>query len=127
MLLLLVKNQQNNFQYWEVKNAPKRYIALNLKVLCNLLLIKVMLLLFCSCFYSTTALRLYTIFIKICSLEINKSLYTALFVVSGSIKKLFSIDYVSICLFSIFFSFFSIDFTRWKNVRLPHTTYIVIH
>ena len=25
------QNQQNNFQYWEVKNTPKRYIALNLK------------------------------------------------------------------------------------------------
>ena len=35
--------------------------------------------------------------------KINESPYIALFVVSGSIKKLFSIDYVNIYLFSIFF------------------------
>ena len=35
-------------------------------------------------------------------LKINESRYIALFVVSGSIKKLFSIDYVTIYLFSIF-------------------------
>ena len=35
--------------------------------------------------------------------KINESRYIALFVVSGSIKKLFSIDYVNIYIFSIFF------------------------
>ena len=57
-------------------------------------------------------------------LKINESRYIALFVFSGSIKKLFAIDYVNIYLFSIFFS---IDFTGWKSVGLPHVAYIVIH
>ena len=35
--------------------------------------------------------------------KINESRFIALFVVSGSIKKLFSIDYVNIYIFSIFF------------------------
>ena len=43
------------------------------------------------------------LFIFYC-IKINESQYITLFVVSGSIEKLFSIDYVSICLFSIFFS-----------------------
>ena len=49
-----------------------------------------------------------------------------LFVVSGSTKKLLLIDFIliNIYLFSIFFS---IDFTSWKSVGLPHITYIVIH
>ena len=42
--------------------------------------------------------------------KVNESKYTALFVVSGSVKKLFSIDSVNIYLSSIFFS---IDFGRW--------------
>ena len=41
------------------------------------------------------------------SLQVNESRYVALFVFSGSIKKLFSIDCINIYLFSIFFS---IDF-----------------
>ena len=57
-------------------------------------------------------------------LKINESQYIALFVVSGSIKKLSSSDYVNIYLFSIFSS---IDFARWKSVVLPHIVYIVIH
>ena len=40
-------------------------------------------------------------------LKINEPRCIALFVVSGSIKKLLSIDYVNVYLFSIFFS---IDF-----------------
>ena len=36
-------------------------------------------------------------------IKVNESRYIALFVVSGSIKKLFSIDYVNIYLFSIIF------------------------
>ena len=58
------------------------------------------------------------------TVKINESLYIALFVVSQSIKKLFSIDYVKIYLFSIFSS---IDFAMWKSVGLPHIAYIVIH
>ena len=54
----------------------------------------------------------------------NDSRYIALFAVSGSIKKLFSIDYVNIYIFLIFFS---IDFARWKSVGLSHIAYIVIH
>ena len=46
--------------------------------------------------------------------KINESRYIALFVVSGSIKKLFSINYVNIYLFS---TFFAIDFSR-KNCRV---------
>ena len=44
---------------------------------------------------------------------------TALYVVSGYIKKLFSTDYVSIDLFA---TFFSIEFARWKSVT-PHCLY----
>ena len=65
--------------------------------------------------------------------KFNKSKYTVLFVVSGSIKKLFSIDCVDIYFSQsivfpniYFFSiFFSIDFARWKSVGLPHTACIV--
>ena len=70
-------------------------------------------------------------------------------VVIGSIKKLFSIDFVNIHFLLIDFSidsarwkkltsndcvniflfsmFFSIDFARWKIVGLPHFAYIVTH
>ena len=45
-----------------------------------------------------------------------------LFVVSGSIKKLFSIDCVNIYPFSMFFS---IDFARWKSVEgTPNCLYL---
>ena len=56
--------------------------------------------------------------------KVNESKYTALFVVSGSVKKLFSIDSVNIYLSSIFFS---IDFGRWKSVGLPYIALIVIY
>ena len=49
-------------------------------------------------------------------LKVNESQYIALFVFTGSIKKLFSIDCVDIYLLSILFS---IDFTRWESVTLP--------
>ena len=55
--------------------------------------------------------------------KINESRYIALFVVSGSIKTLLSIDYVNIYLFSIDFS---IDFSWWKSVEVPRIRYIVI-
>ena len=47
--------------------------------------------------------------------KVNESRYIALLVVSGSIKKLFSIDYVNISLLSVYFS---IDFAGWKVVEL---------
>lgn len=70
--------------------------------------------------------------------QADESLYIALFVASGSVKKLFLTDFVDIYLFSMFFSivfaviylllvFFSIDFIRWKNVGLLHIAYVVIH
>ena len=62
--------------------------------------------------------------IQYITFKINESRYVALFAVSGSIKKLFSIDYVNAYLFSIFFS---IDFSQWKSVGLPRIAYIVIH
>ena len=46
-------------------------------------------------------------------IKVNQSRYIALFVASGSIKKLFLIDYVNIYLFSIFFSIY---FVRWKMI-----------
>ena len=46
---------------------------------------------------------------RISSFKINESRYITLFAVSGSIKRLFSIDYVNIYLFSILFS---LDFSR---------------
>ena len=52
--------------------------------------------------------------------KINESRYFALFVVSGSIKKIFSIDYVNNYLFSIFFS---IDFLGGKVWGYPHCLY----
>ena len=53
--------------------------------------------------------------------------------VSGSIKKLFSLDYVNIYFTQsvvfvniyLFLIFFSTDFTRWERVELPHIAYIV--
>ena len=57
-------------------------------------------------------------------IKVNESQYVALFVFSGSIKKIFSIDCVNIYIFSIFFSK---DFFRWKSLGLPHIVYIVIH
>ena len=49
-------------------------------------------------------------------IKVNESWYIALFAASGSIKKLFSIDYANIYLFSIFYL---IDSARWKSVGLP--------
>ena len=74
---------------------------------------------------------LYGIDIRHEKVKINESQCIALFVVSGSIKKLFSTDFANFYLFSIFFSivfvniyvfsiFSLIDFARWKSVRLPH-------
>ena len=51
-------------------------------------------------------------------------MYIALFVVSGSIEKLFSIDCVNIYIFS---KKFSIDFARWKSLTLLHIAYTVLH
>ena len=45
-------------------------------------------------------------------------------VVSRFTKNLFSIDYVNIYLFLIFFL---IDFPWWKSLGLPHIAYVVIH
>ena len=58
------------------------------------------------------------------TIKVIESQCIALFVVSGSIKKLFSIDCANIYLFSIYFS---IDFVPWICVGLPHVPYIVIH
>ena len=56
--------------------------------------------------------------------KVNESRYIALFAFSWSIKKLFSIDCVNTYLFSIFFSIY---FTRWERMGLPHIAYIIIH
>ena len=75
---------------------------------------------------------------RILMIVLKESRYYALFLVSGSIKKIFSINCVSIYLFSIFFSIdlsvdcvniylFSIDFDRWKSEGLHHIASIVIH
>ena len=45
-----------------------------------------------------------------------------LFVVSGSIKNLLSIDYAH-----IFFNIFLVDFARWKVLGYPTIAYVVIH
>ena len=57
-------------------------------------------------------------------IKFNESRYIALFVVSKSMKKLFSIYYVNIYLFSIFFS---MDFARQKGVGLPNIDYTIIN
>ena len=50
--------------------------------------------------------------------------YTALFVVSGSIKKLFSVGYVNSYLFSIFFSIdFKVFLIDFKFEVSPHCLY----
>ena len=54
----------------------------------------------------------------------NESRHIILFAISGSTKKIFSIHYVNIYIFSIFFS---IDFARWQNLGLPQIVYIAIH
>ena len=59
------------------------------------------------------------------SITINELWYIALFVVSRSIKKLFSIDYtVSIFIFSQKFFY---KFCPVENMGLTHITYIVFH
>ena len=58
-------------------------------------------------------------------LKVNKSQYIALFVISESIKKLFSIDCASSDYF--FSTYFSKGFALRKSVNLPHIAYIVIH
>ena len=62
-----------------------------------------------------------TIFSKNRFIKVIKSRHIALFVFSGSIRKLFSVDCVNIYLFSISFS---IEFSWWKNVELPHIAYM---
>ena len=68
-------------------------------------------------------------------LKVNEPQHTALFVISRSIKNLFSTDcvniyfsqsivFVNIYLFPIFVS---IDFAWRKSVGLPHIANIVIH
>ena len=46
-------------------------------------------------------------------MKVHESRYIALFEFSRSIKKLYSLDCVNICLFSIFLS---TDFARWKKL-----------
>ena len=55
--------------------------------------------------------------------QADESLYIALFVASGSIKKLFLTDFVDIYLFSIFFS---IDFAQCKSLGLLHAYCLAI-
>ena len=57
-------------------------------------------------------------------IKFNESRYIALFVVRKSIKKLFSIYYVTVYLFSIFFS---MDLARQKSVGLPNIYYTMIN
>ena len=55
-------------------------------------------------------------------------MYIALFAVSVSIKKVFSIDCANVCFSQLIVNYlFSIFFSRFKSVGLPHTAYIVIH
>ena len=60
---------------------------------------------------------------QIAMIKINVSRYVTINVTGESIETLFSIDYVNIYLFSIFFP---IDFAWWRSERLPHIAYIVI-
>ena len=53
------------------------------------------------------------VFLEKSNVTVNESWYIVLFVISGSIKKLFSIDFINIYLFS---RFFSINLARWKRV-----------
>ena len=53
------------------------------------------------------------VFLEKLNVTVNESWYIVLFVISGSIKKLFSIDFINIYLFS---RFFSINLARWKHV-----------
>ena len=53
------------------------------------------------------------VFLEKLNVTVNESWYIVLFVISGSIKKLFSIDFINIYLFS---RFFSINLARWKRV-----------
>ena len=72
---------------------------------------------------------------KFILIKVNKSGYIALFVVSGSIKKLFSIDCVNIYFsqaivfakIGLFSICSSMNFARWVSVGLSHIAYIMIH
>ena len=55
-----------------------------------------------------------------CIFKVNESQYITLFLVNGSITKLFSTDCVNIYFFQ------SIVNYLFKSVGLPHITYIVI-
>lgn len=55
------------------------------------------------------------------TIKIKKSWYIALFIISVSVKKLFSIDMLS------FLNIALIVFGWGKSVRLPHNVYIVIY
>ena len=62
-------------------------------------------------------------FFHVSIVKINESQYIVLFLVSGSIKELFPIDYVNIYLLSIFFLQFIWDggngsFILWSHVYL---------
>ena len=57
-------------------------------------------------------------------LEVNKSEYIVLFVVSRFIKKLLLIDFANIYLSSIFFSIY---IAQWKSMGLPQIVFMVIH
>ena len=57
--------------------------------------------------------------------KINESHYIALFVVSGSIKKFFSMNCVNINFSQSVLKY--LFFNKFKSVGLPHIAYIVIH
>ena len=61
-------------------------------------------------------------------IKVNESRCIAFFVVSGSIKKVFSIDCVNIYFSQLIVNYlFLIFFNGFKSVGLPHIAYIVIH
>ena len=60
-------------------------------------------------------------------IKVNESRYIALFVVSGFIKKLLSIDCVNIYFSQSTVNYLFSLFIRFKSVELPHIAYIVIH
>ena len=58
------------------------------------------------------------------NLKINEYRCIELFVVSRSIQKLFSVEYVNIYLFLIYLL---MDFILWKSVGLTYIAYVLFH
>ena len=63
------------------------------------------------------------------SQSLSRSIFFKIYLFSFNIMYLCSFDifFNSFCQYLSFLNIFSTEFARWKSVRLPHITFIVIH